>query len=505
MEKVDLETYDSIATWKADLARTSRKGVLSKATWRLYKGYMRHFLRSLSWEFTPDELIDEARGDMNRAVNRVIGFKTHLLEQGKSMNHVVTMANGGIQSFYSHNGIRLPRITYRRETSKVVGSDQDYSLYRYDKDTKKIRFENGVLQQVVANLSFRDQVIVMCLLSTGQDTGDLFDLNVGFVRGKKGDRLWWAGDRKKTGEHFRTFFSTEATRFLKKYVETERKDADDTDPIFALDERIYDRSNPATKENETVTYGDRINPHAFAMNLREAQNKLGMIEKGKQAPFRAKRFRKLFRTACARAGIDEGYRMCFMGHAGSVSDGYLETEPAILEAEYARVEPFLEVMKSTTSEDLDQINLDLRKTKEDLSRTMESLDGQKTRLINLYERIEGERQRNAALEANVRELEEVIGKVQSDEYLDALADRMVERRLGGKIREFEETVKEITEYYNGDEFRGKVYDEILKLIEPIIAEEIQKGVVDILKNYGIEVEDEEGDDGRARRDGPEGG
>ena len=431
MEKIDLESYESIATWKADLARTSRKGVLSMVTWKQYKNFMRHFLRSLGWEFTPDDLIDEAQGDVNKAVNRVIWFKTHLLEQGKSMNRAITMANGGIQSFYSHNGVRLPRITYRKETPKVVGSDVDYSLYRYDEDTKKILFENGVLQQVVANLSFRDQVIVMCLLSTGQDSGDLFALNVGFVKRQNGNRLWWAGDRNKTGEPFRTFFSTEATRFLRKYVETERKDADGGDPLFALDKRTYTRKNPETKEPETVTYGDRINPHAFSMNLREAQSKLGMIEKGKQAPFRAKRFRKLFRTACARAGIDEGYRLTFMGHSGNVSSGYLEKPPAILEAEYARIEPFLEVMKSTTSEDVDRINLDLSKTKEDLTKTMESLDGQKTRLINLYERLENERQSKAALKARIEDMDRTLRDAENDRT-----------RLTGEVGTLSETVED---------------------------------------------------------------
>jgi len=64
----------------------------------------------------------------------------------------------------------------------------------------------------------------------------------------------WAGDRRKTGEPFRTFFSAEATQFLRKYVETERSDTVDGDPLFALDERTYDRRNPRTKEPEKINF-----------------------------------------------------------------------------------------------------------------------------------------------------------------------------------------------------------------------------------------------------------
>lgn len=299
----------------------------------------------------------------------------------------------------------------------------------------------------------------MCLLSTGQDAGDLFNLNVDFVRGKEGNRLFWAGDRKKTGEPFRTFVNTEATRFLRKYVEIERKDADDGDPLFALDTRTYTRTNPVTKESETVTYGDRINPHAFAMNLRESQRKLGMVEKGKQAPFRAKRFRKLFRTACARAGLDEGYRMCFMGHAGNVSSGYLEKPRAILEAEYVRVEPFLEVMKSTTSEDVDKINLDLKKTKDDLSKTMESLVGQNTRIIKLYERNEEERQRNAALEARIGDMDKTLRDAQDDRA--RLEGTVTD--LSGEVEDFRYILNQMVSKYR-----------ILKDIAPETWKEIEK-------------------------------
>jgi len=439
-EKVDLETYDTIAMWKADLARTSRKGVLSKATWKAYKSHMRRFLKSLGWIMTPDELIEEAREDVDAAVRRITDFKAYLLDSGSKMNNAITIANGGVQSFYSHNRIRLPRITYRKETPKVVESDDNHSLHIYDSATKKVRFESDVLQDIAANLSFRDQVAMLGVLSTGQDPTDLFALNVGFVRSKNGERLSWSGDRQKTGERFKTFFSVEASRFLRKYTETERSDADDGDPLFVTDGRTFERTNPMTKEPETISFGERMNAHAFSINLRTAQKKLGLVEEKKQAPFRPKRLRKIFRTACARAGIDEGFRMLFMGHSATVSSGYLETPIAMLEAEYARLEPFVTIFKTTTSEDIDEINLELTSTKEGLSMAMGTLDEQKTRIITLYEKMDNQNERVEALRQRNDELErEVRGGNEALSRLEARVDGMMPiiQRMIDKERELD--------------------------------------------------------------------
>ena len=76
------------------------------------------------------------------------------------------------------------------------------------------------MQHFMQNLSFRDQTIAICLLSTGADATDLLKLKVGFVkdgRGKITDakRIFWHGNRAKTGKPFKTFFSKEATFFCR--------------------------------------------------------------------------------------------------------------------------------------------------------------------------------------------------------------------------------------------------------------------------------------------------
>ena len=509
--KVDLEAYETISMWKSDLARTARKGILSKATWKAYKSHMRRFLRSLGWIITPDELIEEAREDVDAAVRRITDFKAHLLDNGVKMNNAITIANGGIQSFYSHNRINLPKITYRKETPRVVESDDNHSLHVYDNATKKIRFNSDVLQDIAANLSFRDQVAMLGILSTSQDPKDLFGLNVGFVRGKNGERLFWASQRQKTGERFRTFFSVEASRFLRKYVETERSNADNEDPLFVTDGRTFERTNPATKEPETISFGVRMNVHAFSMNLRTAQKKLGLVEDKKQAPFRSKRLRKLFRTACARAGIDEGYRMLFMGHSGNVSSGYLETPTAMLEEEYARLEPFVTVFKTTTSEDIDEMTLELKNTKE-------GLDEQKDQTLELYKKMDNQNERMEALRLKNEELEKVVEALGSDEYLDSLADKAMERKLGSVIRENKKLVASIEEgirkgkeqaesILKGAREQKEQAESILKgareqkelvesigeawkLMLPMSEGDLRTSILDILQKLGVETDTE---------------
>ena len=70
---------------------------------------------------------------------------------------------------------------------------------------------------------------------------------------------------------------------------------------------------------------------------------MGYTKKGEASPFRPKRFRHLFRTACVIAEIDGGYVKAMMGHASDVSTGYLEKNPAIFKKVYLKVEPFLTV------------------------------------------------------------------------------------------------------------------------------------------------------------------
>jgi len=326
--------YESVQNWlksKDEMAKDKGKKGLTEDAKAMALGRM--------WEYTnegklnPDELLQEAKKDINETGNRLRYY--FALKKSKCSHNTAVTSISYIRSFYTHNGIDFPRriSTPKRKVSKVSKRDEDTSFYKYNSNTDEIEFKNGNLQQFIQNLNFRDQTIALCLLSTGADAKDLLNLNVNFVKDARGKikddrRIHWHSNRAKTGQPFKTFFSEEATEFLKRYAEQERAEAKDDEPLFPK------------------TNGKRLDVRILSQNFRESAKKMGYAKKDKASPFRPKRFRHLFRTACAIAHIDEGYTKAMMGHASDVSASYLEQDSSIFEKMYVRIEPFLTVFRT---------------------------------------------------------------------------------------------------------------------------------------------------------------
>ncbi len=349
MKGEELLKFESVKNWLNSLNKSAekrgKKG-LSKNGKGIRLGRMWEY--TLEGKLNPDELLQEAKDDIKKTGKRLDEYFEARKKQ-TSHNTALT-ALSFIRGFYSHNEVSFPRsITLPKKfEAKITTQDEKTSFYDFDEETEEFVFKNGTLQHFVQNLNFRDQTIALCLLSTGADAKDLLNLNVGFVKDMKGKicekkRFFWHGTRAKTREPFRTFFSEEATEFLKRYVEQERAEAKDDEPLFVQPKREYNRRNPTTKEMETITEDARLDNYALSVNFRKAAQKMGWTEKGELSPFRPKRFRHLFRTACAIAEIDPDYTKAMMGHASDVSGGYLEKNPAIFKKVYLKVEPFLTV------------------------------------------------------------------------------------------------------------------------------------------------------------------
>jgi integrase len=324
--------YQSVKNWFESLdasAQSRGKSGLTQQAKRVRLGRL--------WEYTnqgkisPDELLKEAHDDIDKAGKRLKDYFDAKIKSGASHNTLVTNI-GLLRGFYTHNNLVFPKkwAVPRRKVSKVSQRDEKTALYDYDGEKGEVVFKNGTLQHFVQNLSFRDQTIALSLLSTGADATDLLNLNVGFVKDGRGKvanvkRFFWHSNRAKTGEEFKTFFSEEATEFLKRYVEQEREGARDDEPLFPREE------------------GGRLDTHALAMNFRASARKMGYIKDKVTSPFRPKRFRHWFRTACGIAHVEEGYTKAMMGHANDVSAGYLERNKGLFEMEYVKVEPYVTV------------------------------------------------------------------------------------------------------------------------------------------------------------------
>jgi integrase/regulator of replication initiation timing len=334
MKKVGVEllNYQSVKNWFESLdasAQSRGRSGLTQQAKRVRLGRM--------WEYTeegklnPDELLKEAQADIDKAGQRLKDYFDAKLKTGTSHNTLVTNI-GLLRGFYTHNNLVFPKKwgVPRRVVSKVSQRDEKTALYDYDGEKGEVVFKNGTLQHFVQNLNFRDQTIALCLLSTGADATDLLNLNMDFVKDAKGrvanvKRFFWHSNRAKTSEEFKTFFSEEATEFLKRYVEQERVDASDDEPLFVKEDN------------------GRLDAHALAMNFRASAEKMGYVKDGVTNSFRPKRFRHWFRTACGIAHVEEGYTKAMMGHSNDVSAGYLERNKGLFEMEYVKVEPYVTV------------------------------------------------------------------------------------------------------------------------------------------------------------------
>lgn len=314
----------------------------------------------------PDELLEEGKADIKNAMARLTGYFNWLLgkevegmptrEKKMSWNSACT-TQAYMRGFYTHLGLHFPKrfAVPTRKVSAVSRQDTKTPIYDYDADNDEIVFRNGLLQHFLGNLNFRDQTIGLCLLSTGADASDLLALDIDFVKDDKGNlskakRFLWHSNRLKDGIEFKTFFSEEATEFLKRYVEQERANANDDEPLFVKED------------------GGRLPTHALAMNFRTGAKKMGITKAEKANPFRPKRFRHLFRTAFGTKNIDQGYTNAMMGHATDVSAGYLNKSNGLFLKAYVQVEPLLTVYG-------------VQKTQ--LQKVNEELDDMKVQLLQL--------------------------------------------------------------------------------------------------------------------------
>ena len=449
MRKVgeELLKYQSVKNWlescEASAQRRGKDGLSSEAK-RMRLGRM--------WEYTnqgkisPDTLLKEAQDDIDKAGKRLKDYFDAKIDSGTSHNTLVTNI-GLLRGFYTHNNLVFPKKwgVPRRKVSKVSKRDEKTALYAYDSEKGEVVFKNGTLQHFVQNLNFRDQTIALSLLSTGADATDLLNLNINFVKDGRGKvanvkRLFWHSNRAKTSEEFKTFFSEEATEFLKRYVEQERSGANDDEPLFPKED------------------GGRLDAHALAMNFRGAAGKMGYTKKRVTNPFRPKRFRHWFRTACGIAHIEEGYTKAMMGHANDVSAGYLERNKGLFEMEYVKVEPYVTVfgVNKNVVNEMSQKMEGLKDSMVELAQKDTKLsvetEGLKTKFKNLTREVE-----------NLKE--QLKGATEIIHTLEPILDTFIEFADTPEFQEFKRKkweAKEVQSREEAQEAEYKEREEIMK-------------------------------------------
>jgi len=378
-------------------------------------------------EWNLDMLLEEAREDHKNAQLKIVDF--YNWQQGLEVpgfqpwtkngkpykvrqSTAVQRAYGKVRGFYTNNNIVFPK-TFKcpqEEAPESIKADESVPFFKLDQMNGKFVLDRPLVKHFLSNLKLRDQAIALSLLSTSQDSGDLFRLTVGWAkmqimgwerREEKGEdvarRFYWHGNRAKTGVEFKVFFSREATEFVTRYMVQERQDAEDEDPLFVT---------AGYSMNGEGTVQKRMAARHVGEIFREVAEKMRIHNGGKyQNPLRAKRLRHVFRTACSHAGLDEGYIHLFMGHKSSLSERYLDRPTAVLEIQYSSVEPLLTVLGAAESESLRRIEhdvieerarraelhdelADLRTENKTLKAKVEMLESRTERILGILEKYE---------------------------------------------------------------------------------------------------------------------
>jgi integrase len=331
------------------------------------------------------------------------------LKSGTEWNSIVTNICF-LRGFYSHNDIVFPKRMKipKKHISSVSKTDSKTEIYGYDEATSETVFHNGTLKHFFDNLSFRDQTIGLSMISTGADASDILNLKIGFVKDAKGNlstakRFLFHDNRLKDGIEFKTFFSVEATDYIRRYIEQERSNAKNDEYLFV-------------KEDSS-----KVPTHALSMNFRKAAEKMGYVVDDISNPFRPKRFRHLFRTACSIANIDEGFVMAFMGHASNISGTYLEKSDGLFLKEYLKVEPYITVYGGIDKSQITLMNENYDELKQKYETTEKELESNRTKIIELYEKTDRQKEigelDKARFEAKINNMYEFVHK-----NLDPLLD-----------------------------------------------------------------------------------
>lgn len=351
---MEVEESEVVSEVLKDLATTTQYN---------YKATLKQFLEFANSRegvsFSIDDLVELAKRDVE-AIQVLIDLFYKWLQglpvegykpRGKKMRESSAnqRAYGFLRGFFVNVGVGFTRkwkksIPTVDRNSRATKKDQVYRFYDVDEKTRKVKFKREQMEQFLANLKLRDVAITLALLSSSQDTIDLFKLNVGDIREQKSrSRFFWEGNRTKTGVLFRTFISKEATKFIWKYLEQERQDAGNEEPLFTF-EGFEQTKLPSGKTLRKPIGTKRMTGTNLSSIYRDVARRMGIKwENGEHNPLRPKRMRHLFRSASDAAGVKELYTNAFMGHKNSQGQDYSELTPAILELEYLKVEPFITV------------------------------------------------------------------------------------------------------------------------------------------------------------------
>ncbi len=372
----DWERYASVRKWKKNLISKHHNKTLTKQAWTVRRSGFTKFLKLIGKN--PDEIIEIALRDNDQAREWVDEFYQECLKTTQKSSSI-SSAYGVIRGFFSNNGV----ITQFWSSPKLgvlqshITDEQNPIFVRGDNGYE---LDREFIKKFLDELGLRDRIICLCILSSSIDISDVLNLKIEDVKFQKNDNIYLVGQRPKTGEIYKTFFSKETTSMIREYIQKERKSALDHEILFIPENRMLGRAyKKVTGKN---LFENRVKVAEFPITKPMSHENLDMLfrravkrleiqtRKGQFQPFRPKRFRHAFQQCCSRVGLPNTITDIFMGHKGEINKQYETGSRFELLDYYEQLEPMLtiyeDISKDTKISELEKKISDIENKKENV-------------------------------------------------------------------------------------------------------------------------------------------
>ena len=384
----DWKSFATSKRWFSRLEINSNQDNIPESTLKQCDHWMPRYL-IFTWK-TPDELIEEAMLDDEIAESTLKKFSNWLKSNGVAANSAHIAAHGYIRGFYGHNKINTQKWNNPKyPPSKVKQTDGEYPLWLIEKKNGKmsVKLNRPLLQDFLARLNPRDQIIYLAAVDCGNDISFVLNLTVGFVRNSDSSskRLFKSDTRTKTNEYLGTFFGIQSAPRMRRYVAIHRKDADDDEPLFVTDMserkrqfhakfgRSYTPSDP-----ESLPPAVKLTTAKYSENCRNATVNMGIqLKKGQQSPFRPKRARHIHNQGCDFAKIPDGIKRIMEGRSPAIDGDYKSREE--LEFFMEVLEPYIQILTEPQDE-ITQVKLSQMEIKSKMEQDIEEIRQEQRRI-----------------------------------------------------------------------------------------------------------------------------
>lgn len=450
----------TLARWLGTITRDSTKNT--------YRSGFRRYAHHTG--LTATQMIDEALEDQRRdprektdiVKQRLIGFYNWLVSEAPKRRRVkgggIEVVGTGLSSKIGHTYVNSVRSFYGTFEIfvKLKGRSR---LPRARVTNKRMIVNNMDVKRLVDHASStRDRAIILTLFQGGMDVSTLCDLryrNVSDGLKKEEHPLKLEPYRLKTGMENYTFLGRDAITALKAYI----NDATSKGIEFNHDTPLF------LKGSVKALKGEGMTTNLVQAMMRKLAVKSGLVSEEEMKsrsfnPLGPHALRESFGSIMTGKGVPDTIVDFWLGHqVGEMAEAYKRAQFEDVQRLYMEKEIFISI--STGGELEETLKAKFEAKFDEQSRSQQAL-------------VNGLAKENIDLRAEMKELEEAIEALGSDEYLDALADKVIERKLGGMIREREELSESI--------------GEVLKLMLPRFEGEQRKAILNILQKVGIEVE-----------------